>query len=231
MKLVFLVTTLAASVLAETPTVGMDARMSAEPGLYAILRTSVGSITAKLFEKEAPLTVNSFVGLANGTQPWKDPQTGAAVKRPLYRNMPFDHIVPDYAIQTGDPTGTGRYDCGVRVKDEFAEDLQFDRPGRLGIMNFGVPDSGSCEFFITNDAYAALDRYPGNQGYTIFGQVVEGQEIVEKISNLPRDAHDRPRMQVRLVSVTIQRVGPGPAISQPRILVAPTRPTKLPKLD
>lgn len=182
-----------------------------EPGLYAVIRTSMGSITAKLFEKEAPSTVNSFVALASGGMSWRDPESSEMVSRPLYRNLSFDRVLPNSVIQTGDPTGTGRYDCGLRLKDEFVDDLKFDRPGRLGIMNFGQPDTGGCQFFITNDAYPGLDPYPGNHGYTVFGQVISGQEIVNRISNLPRDAKDRPRVPVKLLSVTIQRVGPGQA--------------------
>lgn len=210
MKLIFLLPLLAVGALPETqpePPVGP----TAEPGLYAILRTSKGTITAKLFEKEAPLTVSSFVGLATGNVAWKDPSTGATVERPLYNGLRFDRVIPDYVIQTGDPTNTGTYDCGVRVKDEFVTDLQFDRPGRLGIMNFGRPDTGTCEFFITNDAYPALDASRSSNGYTIFGQVVDGQEIVGQISNVPQDAQGRPRVPVRLLGVTIQRVGAGPA--------------------
>ena len=201
-----------------------------EPGLYAIIRTSMGSITAKLFEKEAPLTVNSFVALASGIQPWRDPQTGAIAGRPIYRNLTFDHVIPGSVIQTGDPTGSGRYDCGLRLKDEFVEDLKFDRPGRLGMMNFGQPDTGSCQFFITADAYPGLDPSPGNQGYTVFGQVVSGQEIVGRISNVPRDASGRPRRPVGMLSVAIHRVGPGPAPPTPRAS-AGSGGRKLPKLD
>lgn len=210
MKPIFLLPLIVAGALAETQpeqTVGAKA----EPGLYAIFKTSKGSITAKLFEKEAPLTVSTFVGLATGNLGWKDPGTGAMVARPLYNNLRFDRVTPDYVIQTGDPTNTGTYDCGVRVKDEITPDLQFDRPGRLGLMNFGRSDTGTCEFFITNDAYAALDPSRSRNGYTIFGQVVDGQEIVGQISNVAHDAQGRPLVGVRLLSVTIQRVGAGPA--------------------
>jgi len=232
MKSFFVITLLAASALAEThggqapadsaPTPAM------EPGLYAIITTSMGSITARLFEKEAPQTVSNFVALASGTQPWRDPATGAMADRPLYKNLTFDRVIPDYVIQTGDPTNTGRYDCGVRVKDEILPDLQFDRPGRLGIMNFGQPDTGGCQFFITGDAYPELDPSPRNYGYAIFGQVVDGQEIVNRISNVPHDVKGKPRAPVWLVSVKIQRAGPGPAEPAPKKSDAPR---KLPKLD
>lgn len=228
MKPLFLLLFLAAGVFPETQP-AQPATPMAEPGLYAVLKTSMGTITAKLFEKEAPLTVSSFVGLATGNLAWKDPETGSMVAQPLYNGLRFDRVTPDYVIQTGDPTHTGRYDCGVRIKDEFAPNLQFDRPGRLGIMNFGRPDTGTCEFFITNDAYSVLDPGPSRNGYTIFGEVVDGQEIVGQISNVPQDALGRPRTPVRLLSVTIQRVGAGPA--PPAAKKAAAARIKRPKID
>ncbi len=229
MKRFFLVALTAACAFPETqPDQPAGGAAAGEPGLYATIKTSMGPITAKLFEKEAPLTVSNFVGLATGTRAWKDPQTEAMVDRPLYSSLQFDRVSTDYVIQTGDPTGTGTYDCGVRVKDEFVADLHFDRPGRLGLMNFGRPDTGGCEFFITNDAYPELDPSPGGKGYTIFGQVVDGQEIVARISNVPHDAQGRPRMPVRLLSVTIQRIGPGPAAPASR---KSANARRLPKID
>ena len=231
MKPLCLFAVLAACAWAETqPDQPLGGPAAAEPGLYAIIKTSLGPITAKLFEKDAPATVSHFVGLATGHQAWKDPATGEMVDRPLYSNLRFDRVAPGYMIQTGDPTNTGTYDCGIRVKDEVVPDLQFDRPGRLGIMNFGQPNTGTCEFFITADAYPALDASPGSNGYTIFGQVIDGQEIVDRISNVPHDAHGRPRAMVRLLSVVIQRVGPGPVapVLKP---AAATAPGKKPKID
>lgn len=231
MKLVVLVTLCAAWAFPEPPVAGTAAAGSEaalEPGLYAIITTSMGSITAKLYEKEAPLTVSHFVALATGHESWKDPETGTMVEAPLYRNLRFDHVIGEYVIQTGDPTNTGTYDCGVRVKDEIVDSLSFDQAGRLGLRNFGKPDTGACQFFITNDAYSALDPSSRNNGYTIFGQVVGGQEIVDRVSRVPTDAQGRPRTPVRLVSVTIQRVGPGAAVPEPKRTAARK---KFPKLD
>ncbi|HLK46733.1 MAG TPA: peptidylprolyl isomerase [Bryobacteraceae bacterium] len=230
MKPVCLLAVLAACAWPETqPDQPVGGPEAVAPGLYAIVKTSMGPITAKLFEKDAPSTVSTFVGLATGHQAWKDPETGEMVDRPLYSNLRFDRVAPGYMIQTGDPTSTGTYDCGIRVKDEVAPDLQFDRPGRLGIMNFGQPNTGTCEFFITADAYPALDAAPGSHGYTIFGQVIDGQEIVDRISNVPHDAHGRPRTAVRLLGVVIQRVGPGAVTPAPQPVAATTR--KKPKID
>src|SRR4051812_39598457 len=89
------------------------------PGLYATFATSEGTIVARLFEKEAPESVRTFVGLAQGTTPWYDTATKKFVKRPFYQNMIFHRVVPRDAIQSGDPTGTGTAPCGIKLPDEF----------------------------------------------------------------------------------------------------------------
>ena len=196
---------------AAQPPAGSAPTPNLEPGLYAVIATSMGTITAKLFEQEAPLNVRNFVALARGTKPWKDPNTGAMVAKPLYNNITFHRVIPNFMIQTGDPTARGDHECGIKIKDEIVPSLKFDKPGRLGVANIGAPNTGGCQFFITEVAYPSLDPAPGNSGYTIFGQVVDGQEIVGKIARVPRDAGDKPRTPVKLVSVTIKRVGPEPA--------------------
>lgn len=209
MKRYCLLLLLAACAFAQAPATSPKAAAPAaparEPGLYAIFNTSMGTITARLFEKETPLTVRNFVALARGTKAWKDPQTGAMAAKPLYRNITFHRVIPNFMIQTGDPTGTGSHDCGFTIKDEIVPDLKFDQPGRLGMANIGRPNSGGCQFFITEVPYPSL-----NGGYTVFGQVVEGQDLVGKIARVPRDGEDKPRTPVRLTSVTIKREGPDP---------------------
>lgn len=170
------------------------------PGLYAVITTSVGVITARLFEKETPVTVRVFIGLARGTQPWLDPKTRKPAMHPLYQNLIFHRVIPEFMIQTGDPTGTGRYDCGFRLPDEFVPDLKFDRPGRLAMANAG-PGTAACQFFITENKYSA-----GNGHYAIFGQVVDGQPLVAKISHVIRDDNDRPRLPAKLIKITFMRV-------------------------
>src|SRR5690242_4093688 len=182
-----------------------------EPGLYAIFNTSMGTFTAKLFENETPVTVKNFAALARGTKPWKDPNTRAMVSKPLFNNITFHRVIPNFMIQTGDPTATGTHDCGFHIKDEIVPTLKFDRPGRLGMANIGQPNTGGCQFFITEVPYPSLDG-----GYTVFGQVVEGQDLVAKIARVPRDTNDKPRMPVRLTSVTIKRIGPEPASAAPK---------------
>ncbi|MGA2272194.1 MAG: peptidylprolyl isomerase [Bryobacteraceae bacterium] len=180
-------------------------------GLYAHFKTSMGDVTAVLFEKDTPLTVRNFVGLAKGTKPWKDPKTGAMVKRPLYNNTIFHRIMLDGMIQGGDPTGTGAHDCGIKIRDEFLPSLKFDRPGRLAMANTGSPNSGGCQWFIT--VASPIRDWDG--GYTIFGQVVEGQDVVKAISRVPgkrlAEGGLRPITDVKLISVNIERIGPEPA--------------------
>lgn len=182
-----------------------DAELPSKPGLYAIFNTGKGNIVAVLYEKETPESVKNFVELAQGTKAWRDPQTHAMVKRPLYNNITFHRVLRAQAIQSGDPTGTSAHNCGVTVPDELRLGLQFDRAGRLAVANSGTPNSGGCQFFITDDLVPSW-----NQQYTIFGQVVSGMEVVNAISHA-RLHGDKPVEPVALASVTITRVGPEPA--------------------
>jgi peptidyl-prolyl cis-trans isomerase A (cyclophilin A) len=194
-----------AAALAQTPAQPAVAVPAYPPGLYAIINTSVGTITAQLFETETPVTVRNFNALARGTQPWLDPKTKQMVSRPLYQNLIFHRVIPDFMIQTGDPTATGSHNCGVTVPDEFVASLKFDRPGRLAMANTGAPGSAGCQFFITEDKYPM-----GNGHYTIFGQVVDGQPLVTKITHVIRDSDDKPRIPTKLINITFLRM-PGPA--------------------
>ena len=170
------------------------------PGLYARIETSVGTITAQLFQKETPRTVQNFIGLSRGTEGWLDPKTKKPTKAPLYQNLIFHRVIPDFMIQTGDPTETGAHNCGFTIPDEFVANLKFDRPGRLAMANLG-PKTAACQFFITEDKYPS-----GNGKYTIFGQVVEGQELVTKISHVVRDPNDKPLLPTKLIKITFLRM-------------------------
>jgi len=170
------------------------------PGLYAIFNTTLGKITLTLFEKEAPLTLENFVGLAEGTKEWTDPNTRQKLKKPLYNGLIFHRVIPNFMIQGGDPMGSGMGGPGYQFKDEFSADLKFDRPGRLAMANSG-PNSNGSQFFITEGATPHL-----NNRHTIFGQVYEGQDVVRKIANAPRDRRDRPTTDVVMTSVEILRV-------------------------
>ncbi len=173
-----------------------------KPGLYAIFNTSEGAITARLYEKYTPKTVANFVALAQGTQPWRDPKTGAMVRRPLYENITFHRVIPGEAIQSGDPTATSAHNCGVTVSDEILPGLRFSGPGRLAMANSGNPDSGGCQFFIT------VEQMPQWDGkYTIFGEVVAGMDVVLKISRMPVHG-EKPVDPVKLMNVSIERIDP-----------------------
>jgi cyclophilin family peptidyl-prolyl cis-trans isomerase len=173
-------------------------------GLYAVFNTSQGSFTARLYEKETPGTVQNFVALAQGAKPTLDPKTGKMVQRRFYEGITFHRVVRGEMIQAGDPTGTGAHNCGVKIQDEILPGLRFDGPGKLAMANTGQPNSGGCQFFVTVNAMRPWD---GN--YTIFGTIVEGRDVITAINHTPVRG-DRPIDPVKLISVTIQRVGPEP---------------------
>lgn len=170
------------------------------PGLYAIFNTTQGKITVQLFEKESPKTVANFVGLADGTQEWTDPKSNEKVKKPFYNGIIFHRVIPGFMIQSGDPLGSGIGGPGYQFEDEFGSGLKFDRPGRLAMANAG-PNTNGSQFFITEGATTHL-----NDRHTIFGQVYEGQDIVQTIARVPRDRRDRPNTPVVIETLEIVRV-------------------------
>jgi cyclophilin family peptidyl-prolyl cis-trans isomerase len=165
----------------------------------------MGNITARLYEKDTPNTVENFVALAQGTRATLNPKTKKLEKLRLYDNITFHRVVPEQMIQSGDPTGTGSHNCGFTIRDEFLPGLRFDAAGKLAMANTGEPDSGGCQFFITA---GPMREWTGK--YTIFGVVVEGLAVVSKI-NHARVNGDKPVDPVKLTAVTIERVGPEPA--------------------
>jgi len=148
--------------------------------------------------------VRTFVGLATGTKSWLDPETRKPVNRPMYTNITFHRVIPSAMIQSGDPTGKGTHNCGFTIRDEFLPGLRFDRAGKLAMANTGEPDSGGCQFFVT---VGPMPSWNGK--YTIFGQVISGLDVVEKIANAP-SKDEKPVNPVKLISVTIEREGPEP---------------------
>ncbi len=153
---------------------GASGAQQAGEGLFAELITSRGRIVIRLFYKRAPLTVMNFIGLAEGTREWKDPETGKTVKRPLYKHLTF-HRTRDFMIQTGDPKGDGTGGAGYVFDDEFDPSLTFGEPGRVAMANRG-PNTNSSQFFITRKPAPWLKGH-----YTLFGEVVSGMEIVRAI--------------------------------------------------
>jgi len=175
--------------------------MAREPGSYAIFETSEGRIVCKLFEKDAPKTVKNFIELAEGKREWTHPVSRKKSKERLYDGTIFHRVIPNFMIQGGDPAGTGMGGPGYQFEDETRGSAhKFDKPGKLAMANSG-PNTNGSQFFIT---VAATPWLTGN--HTIFGEVVEGQEIADKITKLPRDRQDRPAKEVKLNSVKIERV-------------------------
>jgi peptidyl-prolyl cis-trans isomerase A (cyclophilin A) len=171
-----------------------------KPGLYAAFETSEGDFVCRLFPEKALKTVDNFVGLASGTKEFRDPATGKPTKRPFYDGLTFHRVIPDFMIQGGCPEGTGRGGPGYKFEDEFAADVGFDRPGKLAMANAG-PNTNGSQFFVTTAPTTWLNRK-----HTIFGEVAEGMDVVEKISKLPRDRSDRPSKPVVIKSVKIEEV-------------------------
>jgi peptidyl-prolyl cis-trans isomerase A (cyclophilin A) len=189
----------AATHKAATATTAAKPATTAPGGPTAIINTSAGKMTCKLFPDKAPIGVANFIGLANGTKDWKNPVSHAKKHGvPLYDGTIFHRVIPDFMIQGGDPAGTGEGDPGYAFKNEPSPTLKFDRPGRLAYANAGPGTNGS-QFFITEVAYPSLD---GN--YTIFGQCDEASvTLVKQIARMGRDSNDRPNRPVKIIHIAI----------------------------
>ena len=175
--------------------------MSRQPGTYAVFDTTEGTIVCRLFEKDAPKTVKNFIDLAEGTREWTHPVTRAKSKNRLYDGTIFHRVIPDFMLQGGDPAGNGMGGPGYQFEDETrGSPHRFDQPGKLAMANAG-PNTNGSQFFIT---VALTPHLTGK--HTIFGEVVEGQDVTDKIVNVPTNANDRPKNDVVLKKVTIERV-------------------------
>ncbi len=172
-------------------------------GPFVVMDTSMGRITCQFYQKQAPMTVANFIGLAEGTKDWTDPATKKLQHhKRLYDGTIFHRVIPGFMIQGGDPEGTGMGDPGYTFKDEFDLGLNFDRPGRLAMANSG-PNTNGSQFFITEQTYES-----GDQHYTIFGQCDDASvEVVKAIARVERDSNDKPLTPVVLKKVTIVREG------------------------
>jgi peptidyl-prolyl cis-trans isomerase A (cyclophilin A) len=163
----------------------------------AVFKTSEGTIKCKLFDGDAPETVKNFVGLAEGTKEWN---SRSKKGDKLYDGTIFHRVIPEFMIQGGDPEGNGMGGPGYKFGDETkGSPHNFKEPGKLAMANSG-PNTNGSQFFIT-----VTDTGWLTGKHTIFGEVTEGYDIVEKISKVPRDAMDRPKKPVVLESVTIER--------------------------
>jgi peptidyl-prolyl cis-trans isomerase A (cyclophilin A) len=165
--------------------------------LTATLRTNQGDIVLRLFPDHAPKTVRNFVELAEGSRDWTDPRTSRPSSGKLYDGTIFHRVIPGFMIQGGDPLGTGTGGPGYKFGDEFHPDLTFNRPYLLAMANAGPGTNGS-QFFITTVPTPWLTGK-----HTIFGEVLEGSDIVDKISNVRTNSSDRPAADVVIESVEI----------------------------
>ena len=171
-------------------------------GPTVVMDTSMGRITCQFYQKQAPMAVANFIGLAEGTKDWTDPDTNKMQHhKPLYDGTTFHRVIPEFMIQGGDP-GTGMGDPGYAFDDEFDPNLNFDRPGRLAMANSG-PNTNGSQFFITEQGYDSLNGH-----YTLFGQCDDASvEVVKAIARVQRDSNDKPLTPVMLQKVTIVREG------------------------
>jgi peptidyl-prolyl cis-trans isomerase A (cyclophilin A) len=167
--------------------------------LTATLRTSQGDVVVRLYPDHAPATVRNFVELAEGGREWTDPTTRKRSQAKLYDGTIFHRVIPDFMIQGGDPLGTGTGGPGYEFGDEFHPELSFNRPYLLAMANAGPGTNGS-QFFITTVPTPWLNRK-----HTIFGEVIDGADVVEQISRVSTGRADRPVTDVVLESVEIDR--------------------------
>src|SRR4030088_450932 len=174
--------------------------MSRDAGTYAIFETSQGDIVIRLLEKEAPKTVENFIGLAEGTKEFTNEKTGKKEKRNFYDGLTFHRVIPQFMIQGGCPEGTGRGGPGYKFADEFHPSLKHSKAGKLSMANAGPGTNGS-QFFITVAATPWLDNK-----HTIFGEIVEGQDVGAKIFILGAARGRRPKAPITLNKVRIERL-------------------------
>jgi len=168
--------------------------------MIAVFETNKGTFKVKLFSDKAPKTVENFVGLAEGTKEWTDPKTGNKVKKPFYDGLKFHRVIPNFMIQGGDPLGTGTGGPGYRFEDEFpAGAPKHDKPGMLSMANAG-PNTNGSQFFVTVAATPWLDGK-----HTVFGEVIEGMDVVTDISKVKTGAMDRPTEDVVIKHLKIEK--------------------------
>jgi len=166
---------------------------------FAVIETNKGTIKAKLFPDTAPKTVENFVALAKGTKEWTDPKTDKKVKKPLYDGLIFHRVIPNFMIQGGDPLGNGTGGPGFTFEDEFSDAApKMDKPGILAMANAG-PNTNGSQFFITVAATPWLNGH-----HTVFGEVVDGMDVVNAIAKVKTGAQDLPVDPVVIKHIKIQ---------------------------
>ena len=196
----------------------------------------MGRMTCKLFDKQAPVASANFIGLADGSKEWTDPESLKKVKgKPFFNGVTFHRVIPGFMIQGGDRLGTGMGDAGYYFQDEIDPSIQFDVPGRLAMANAGSGPTGAgtngSQFFITEVPVPDL-----NGKHTIFGQCDSHSQLVAaSIARVDRDANDKPTTPVIIQRVTVVRDGQPmpaePAVAAPAMPAAtsPAVPPSSPK--
>jgi peptidyl-prolyl cis-trans isomerase A (cyclophilin A) len=166
---------------------------------FAKFSTSEGDFTVRLHDDKAPKTVANFVDLAEGTKEWTDPKTREKTRRPFYDGLIFHRVIDGFMIQGGCPMGSGMGGPGYQFADEFGAGLRHDRPGLLSMANAG-PNTNGSQFFVTLAPTPWLDSK-----HAIFGEVVEGMDVVQKIGKTQTGRNDRPVKDVVIQSVQIEK--------------------------
>ena len=167
--------------------------------MFAKFSTSEGDFKVRLYDDKAPKTVENFVGLAEGTKEWTDPATRQKVKKPFYNGLIFHRVIEGFMLQGGCPMGSGVGGPGYQFADEFGAGLKHDRPGLLSMANAG-PNTNGSQFFVTLVPTPWLDNK-----HAIFGEVVDGMDVVQKIGKMQTGRNDRPVKDVVINSVQIER--------------------------
>jgi peptidyl-prolyl cis-trans isomerase A (cyclophilin A) len=167
--------------------------------IFATFDTTEGTFKARLHDDKAPKTVANFVDLAEGSKEWTDPKSRQQVKRPFYDGLIFHRVIDGFMLQGGCPMGNGMGGPGYKFADEFGPGLKHDRPGMLSMANSG-PNTNGSQFFVTLVPTPWLDNK-----HAIFGEVVEGLDIVQKIGKTKTGPQDRPLKDIVINSVKIER--------------------------
>jgi peptidyl-prolyl cis-trans isomerase A (cyclophilin A) len=186
------------SVVLASSAFAKDATSKKSKDKIAIIETSEGKITVKLFEEKAPKTVGNFIGLATGKKEWTDSNGKVVKHKPLYNGTIFHRVIDGFMIQGGDPRGNGTGGPGYQFEDEFTPTDSFDHPGILAMANAG-PNTNGSQFFITVAETPFL-----NGKHTIFGEVTQGMDIVKKIAKSPKDGNDRPTKEIKIKAIKVK---------------------------
>jgi peptidyl-prolyl cis-trans isomerase A (cyclophilin A) len=215
-----------AAVFAQTPTAASSLRAASGPltkaalagkTLFATFETTEGNIVVLLFSKDAPKTVANFVGLAAGEKEFMDPAKNVKAKRAYYNGVVFHRVIPGFMIQGGDPLGMGIGGPGYQFEDEFQSGRGFDKVGLLAMANSG-PNTNGSQFFITT----SMPTYLNNR-HTVFGEVIAGYEVVERISQVARDGNDKPLTPVTIKNIKLSDKAPSESRVQTRSAQQPQK--------